>query len=101
MIESLRATYGRLPDQVKAALATALFTFLTTFGASLIGWVQSLVDWAQLNGDGPAPDPSLLKSALFSAAAAAGIGFVNFVIRFVQAKTSLLPGTGPRYHSTN
>lgn len=97
MIASLRAMYAKLPDQVKAALATALFTFLSVFGGSLIGFVQSLIDW--VNNAGPAPDPSVLKSALFSAIAAAGVGAVNYVFRTVQAKTNVLPGTGPRYYT--
>lgn len=89
--------YARLPDQLKAALATALFIFLTGFGTSLTGWVQSLVDWALLDGEGPAPDPSVLKSAAFSAAAAAAVGVVNYVVRLLQSKTNVIPGSGPSY----
>jgi hypothetical protein len=94
----LRDQYAKLSDPLKAALATALFTFVTLFGASLAGFVQTVVDWASTGGD--FPDPSVLGQAFISALTAAGVGLLNFVIRWLQANTNLIKGSGPSYSNT-
>lgn len=84
-------------DAFKAALWTALFSFLTLFGTSLLGWLSDVQEWA--SGSTEAfPDPSTLASAGIAAAVAAMIGLVNFGIRYAQAQTG--KGTGPRYGPT-
>lgn len=86
-------------DAWRAALWTALFAFIALFGLSLLGWLGNVVEWAQdKEGVVLFPDPSVLFKGLVSAAVAAIIGLVNFVIRFAQAKTGI--GQGPAYVRT-
>jgi amino acid transporter len=73
-------------DAFKAALWTALFSFITLFGVSAVGWLQDVVVWASESGASDFPDLSVLGYGLVSAVASVAIGFVNFVIRFAQAK---------------
>jgi len=84
-------------DAVKAALYTALWTFLGTFGLATIGWLN---DWAQaLSADNATvvfADPAILVKAGVSAAVAAASGLVGLIVRLAQANTSL-PGSPPVY----
>lgn len=86
-----------MTDQLKAALWTALFTFIGLFGTSVLGFVQAVIEWANAGG-GPEvfPDATVLGKAAVSAAGAAVVGLINFVVRFAQSK-QLLPGQGPTY----
>ncbi len=79
-----------MTNPAKAAGWTALFSFLTLFGAALVGWLNDLMTWATPGSDAPFPDPSALRGAAVAAGASAAIGLVNFVIRWVQTRT----GTG-------
>lgn len=79
-----------MPNSVKAGLWTAVFSLVTLFGAALIGWLTDLVEWATPGSGAQFPDPTVLRSAAVAAAASAGIGLVNFAVRWVQART----GTG-------
>lgn len=82
-------------DALKAGGFTALWTFLSTFGLCLVGWLNDVADWATRgNVEIMFPDPSLLVYGALAAAAGAGAGFVALVVRLAQAK---LGSGGPRY----
>lgn len=84
-----------MSNALKAALWTALFTFLAVFGIATIGFLQDVASWA--SGDALTfPDVSVLGKAAVSAFAAAATGLVNWVVRLAQSKGAL-PGAGPVY----
>lgn len=84
-------------NSIKAGAWTTLFSFLTLFAVTLLGWLQDVVEWAAASGaSGQFPDLSPLGYGAVSAAAAAAIGLVNFAVRFIQGHTSL-PGSPPDY----
>lgn len=84
-------------DQLRAALWTALFTFIALFGASLIGWTQAVIEWANAGGGVDVfPDVSVLGKAAVAAAGSAAAGFLNWAVRSAQAQ-GLIPGKGPSY----
>lgn len=85
-----------LINSAKAGLWTALFSFITLFAVTLLGWLQDVVLWASDSGVAEFPDLSVLGYGFVSAAAAAAIGLVNFGLRFVQGSSSL-PGGPPEY----
>lgn len=85
-----------MSDSVKAALWTALFTFVALFGISLLGWVQEVAAWAGSATAGDFPSVTPLGKAAVAAVAAAATGLINWIVRFAQAKGAL-PGNGPAY----
>lgn len=85
-----------MSNEFKAALSTAVFTFIALFGASLVGWVQQVVEWSAAGGVEVFPDVSTLGKAAVAAAGAALTGLINYVVRVAQAK-GVLPGRGPTY----
>lgn len=85
-----------MSNELKAAVSTAIFTFIALFGASLIGWVQAVVDWSAAGGVDVFPDVSVLGKAAVAAAGAALTGLINFAVRWAQAQ-GVLPGRGPTY----
>ena len=85
-----------LTNSIRAALWTALFSFIGLFSVTLLGWLQDVVVWASDSGVAEFPTLSVLGYGLVAAAASAAIGLVNFVVRFGQAKC-FLPGSGPSY----
>lgn len=82
-----------MPNSLKAGLWTALFTFITLFGTTLVGWLNDLIAWAAPGDEVPFPDPSALKGAAFSAIASAAAGLVNWLIRWAQDRTGVGPET--------
>lgn len=83
-------------DAFKAALYTALWTFIALFGTSLLGWLDAVAEWATSDGATVSfPDGAVLVKAGLSAAAAALSGIVAFAVR--QAQVLLRLGTGPTY----
>lgn len=87
----------KIPAPLKAALYTALWTFIALFGASVIGFAADVIDWANgAGGGGNFPKLGTLGYAAVSAIASAGSGLVTFVVRFAQSK-GLIPGSGPVY----
>lgn len=88
-------------DALKAALWTALFTFVAVFGISLLGWVSDVAAWASSNTTTSTDFPSItpLAKAAVAAVAAGVTGLVNWVVRFAQSKGAL-PGNGPSYPGT-
>lgn len=85
-----------MTDALRAAAWTALFSFVTLFGASVAGWLQDVAAWASSSGRAPLPGLSVLGYGLVAAAASAAIGLVNFIVRAAQAR-GVLPGRPPRY----
>jgi hypothetical protein len=72
-------------DAIKAGLATALATFVTTFLLTVQNWI----------GQGDLPDWSALKAAALSAGLAALVGLVNFGGRWAQGRAGV--GQVPTY----
>lgn len=83
----------RVPDSIKAGAYTAVFSFITLFGLSLVGWLNDVVEWASNDGTVAFPSGSGLAKAAASAATAALIGLVNAVIRWAQDQTGVGPET--------
>ncbi len=85
-------------DSLKAALWTALFTFIGTVAIAFLPFLQAIGDW--LNGDDPdlADDWSNFSRVLIAAFIAAVSAIVNWVVRWVQSR-GVLPGSGPSYAS--
>lgn len=83
-------------NAAKAALWTALFSFIGLFSVTLLGWLQDVVVWASDSGVAEFPDLSVLGYGFVAAAASTAIGVVNFVVRYAQAR-NVLPGSGPSY----
>lgn len=91
--------YRNRSNAWKAAVATAVFTFVATVLGATMTLFSSLQDWI---GDG---DTEALLEELkvagkltLSAFIALWAGIVNYLFRLVQSKTSL-PGEGPTYGS--
>lgn len=73
-------------DALKAAAWTALFSFVTLFAGSALGWLQDVVVWASDAGASEFPSLSVLGYAAVSAAASTAIGLVNFAVRYAQSR---------------
>lgn len=88
-----------MTDSIKAALYTALWSFIGVFSVSLLGWLGDVAVWASSDlADFPSVTP--LGKAAVSALAAAAAGFVSWVVRTSQAH-GWLPGEPPQYaHKT-
>lgn len=86
-----------MSDSVKAALWTALFTFLSVFATTAIGWVGDVAEWANGAGTTAFPSVSVLAYGAVSALTAAGAGFLNWVVRATQKATGVGAGTVPSY----
>lgn len=84
-------------DAIKAGVATALITAGVLFGASLTGWLQDVLSWAQAGPDEVVvfPDPGVLAKAAVAAVVGAAIGLVNTLVRLGQRALGL--GSGPVY----
>lgn len=83
-----------MSNELRAAVTTAVITFLTLFTTAAVGFVGQLQEWASTGGE--FPDVSVLGRAAVSAALAALAGLVNYAYRWLQAK-QVLPGSGPTY----
>ena len=83
-------------DAFKAALWTALFTFIGTAGLALIGFLGSVSDWLDGSNADLSDDLSNLGKIVLSAVVAAGSGIINWLVRYAQAR-NVLPGSGPQY----
>ena len=66
-------------NAAKAALWTALFSFIGLFSVTLLGWLQEVLGYG-----------------FVAATASTAIGAVNFAVRYAQAR-NVLPGSGPSY----
>ena len=83
-----------LPDSLRAAIMTTIFTFVGTVGAATLGLLSEVDGWIN---DGVQPDWSAFGSVVLSAAVAVAAGIVNWVVREVQARTGR--GQPPHYES--
>lgn len=88
-----------ISNEAKAALWTALFTFLATASIGLLGFLGAVEDW--LNGNDPdlLDDLALLGRLVGSAVIAAASGLLNYVVRRLQT-AGALPGSAPVYADT-
>lgn len=84
-----------MPNSLRAALATALFTFFAAFGAGLLGWLAAVAEWAATSGTADFPDLSVLGYLAVSAFVAAAAGLTNWVVRYAQERTGA--GVTPTY----
>jgi hypothetical protein len=105
MLERIRAAYRRLPNPVKAAIATGVATFTGLFVPAFLGWTNDVLTWiSDFIGSGgdavPFPDPSVLTKAAVAAAGAAVAAVVNYAYRKAQ-ELGLFPGSGPSYPGTS
>jgi hypothetical protein len=91
----MNMTRLNLPDWLRAALATSVFTFVTGVCATLVGWLNDVADWANGGASTPFPDPSVAKGALVSLGVALAVGVVNAAVRAVQERRGL--GLTPDY----
>lgn len=80
----------------KAAVSTAVISFVSLFAMSLLGFLGDVTDWANGSG-GDFPSVAPLGKALISAVVASVIGLINWVIRSLQAHSASIPGAGPQY----
>lgn len=85
-----------LTDPLKAALSTALWTFIALFSITTLGWLSSVAEWASKSGHTQFPGLSVLGYGVVSAIVAAASGLVAFIVRFAQSK-NVLPGTPPAF----
>lgn len=84
-----------MSNSLKAALYTALWSFLGVFSVSLLGWLGDVATWAGTDGaEFPAVTP--LGKAAVAAFAAAASGAIGWVVRIAQSH-HLLPGSAPSY----
>lgn len=86
---------SNLPNPLRAALSTFVFSFCTLFLLSALGWLNDLLSWATSQGVDPFPDVTVLGYAAAAALVSALIGLVNFGVRLGQEKTGV--GTPPVY----
>ena len=83
-------------DAIRAGLYTALFAFIGLFFPGLVGWLSSVGEWADSEGNAPFPAFSSLGYLAVSALSAAIAGAVNALYRLAQAR-GVIPGKGPVY----
>lgn len=85
-----------MSNSLRAALWTALFSFVATVLIAFVPFLTAVGDW--LNGDDPSlvDDWSVFSRVIVSAFVAAVTGLVNWGVRAAQARGKL-PGTGPSY----
>jgi hypothetical protein len=83
-------------DAFKAALWTALFTFIGTAGLALIGFLDAVADWIDGSNTDLSDDLSNLGKVLLAAVVAAGSAIINWLVRWAQSR-DILPGSGPHY----
>jgi hypothetical protein len=88
-------TRFNIPDWLRAALATAGFTFLTGLCATLVGWINDVADWANGAAGAPFPDPSVLRGSIASLGVALAVAVVNAGYRAIQERLGL--GLTPDY----
>ena len=86
----------RLPNWLRAGVATAFFVAVPGFLLSMVGWLQDLASWAA--GDTVEfPDPSVVRKAAVALVLAVVLGAINAAVRYVQERTG--KGTTPVYPS--
>lgn len=84
-----------IPDEIRAGLATALFTFAFTASLAVAGWANDVAEWASSDGTTAFPSGSALAKVVAAAALSAGAGLLNVVGRWAQSKLGF--GKVPTY----
>lgn len=84
-------------NELKAALWTALFSFVTIFFTSLMGLMSTIMSWA--SGTADFPGFSVIGKFAAAAAVSALIGLVNGLVRLAQSRLGIgtVPQYGPQY----
>lgn len=83
-----------LPDPVIAGLRTAAWAFVGSFAPALLGWLNSVYQWANdSTGTVLYPDATLLAKGLVAATIAAGAGLVSLSVNAWQTQR----GAGAHY----
>jgi hypothetical protein len=88
----IRDFYNRLSNPLRAAIATAVFTFSATAFTALIGLLGEIQQWVDGGGE---PNWDTLAKVVVSAAVAAFSGLLNFGVRWFQQRSN--PTAGPHY----
>lgn len=83
-------------DAMRAAVTSAAWAFVGVFGTTLLGWLQTVTEWASASGARPFPGLSVLGYGAVSAAAAAATFVVAAAVRLAQV-AGWLPGRPPTY----
>ena len=84
----------RLPNWLRAGVATAFFIAVPGFLLSLVGWLEEVAEWAA--GEPVAfPDLSALRRAAVALVLAVVIGGINAAVRWAQERARV--GTTPVY----
>jgi len=86
----IRAAFNKA---IRPAFWTAVWTFVGVFGFGMVGFLESIQQWA--GGSADFPDLSVLRGAAVAGAMSALVGFTGGAIRFVQAISG--HGTLPDY----
>ena len=88
--------YMRLPNWLRAGLATAFFVAVPGFLLSLVGWLEEVAEWAA--GDSLTfPDLSALRKAAVALVLAVILGGINAAVRWAQERAQI--GNPPIYPS--
>ena len=84
----------RLPNWLRAGIATAFFSAVVPFLLSLLSWLEEVAEWAA--GEPVSfPDISVVRQAAVALVLAVIVGGVNAAVRYVQEKSNV--GTTPVY----
>ena len=90
--------YRNRSNAYKAAISTAVITFIATAIGAIATLFSSLQDWI---GSGDTEqlleDIKVASKITLSAFVAAWTGIINYLFRWAQAKFPALPGEGPTY----
>lgn len=89
----MKNLWNRLPDPLKSGVRTLLWTFIAAFSLTLVGWLQSVMEW--MTNGGNVPSISVLGKAIASAFVAFVSGVISLVVNSIQLKTGL--GRAARY----
>lgn len=75
-----------MPDEIKAGLRTALFSFLTLFSISAIQWLNAVQTWVSEGGKDAFPGVSTLGTAVLAGIVGALIGLVTTMVNYLQGR---------------
>jgi hypothetical protein len=93
----MREWYRSLSDPTKAAISTAIFTFISTSALAILNILARVQEW--VNGGDPITfeDVSIVGKVVIGAVISAVTGLVNYGFRAWQRRQD--PTSGPRYQN--
>lgn len=94
LISKLKA---KCPAWLWAGAVSGVAAAVGTFVPLTLGWLTRVADWASSSGATEFPSLTVLGYGAVSAAVGLATGVVNAVYRWVQSRSSLIPGDGPTY----